>query len=149
MSPSSIRLLKVATLILLAAAIGAGAGWLLPTAYQKLRGTSAAATYVRSGDYSLYFAGRGEPIIVFSTSWCPVCRATRHFLDQQGVAYFDMDIETDARHAALYATLGVDVIPVIMMHDKMLPGSDESTLHDWIVGLKQKGNADAPVSRNN
>ncbi len=33
-------------------------------------------------------------LIVYSSSWCPDCRVAKRFLDQHGVAYKEIDIET-------------------------------------------------------
>lgn len=136
MNATATRLAKAVSLTVLAAVIGAGAGWLAPTLYGKI-GTATTTATVRHGDYSRFFVNRDESLVLFTAAWCPVCRHTRNFLDQHGIAYTDMDIEADAGHAALYETLGVDVIPVIMTREKMLPGFDEDTISGWLTELRQ------------
>ena len=36
---------------------------------------------------------------IYSTSWCAFCRAEKKYLDTQGVAYEDVNVETDAKAA--------------------------------------------------
>ncbi|MEM7483105.1 MAG: glutaredoxin family protein [Acidobacteriota bacterium] len=42
-----------------------------------------------------------QKITVYSTTWCADCRRTKAFLDQQGVAYREIDIEQDEAAAEL------------------------------------------------
>lgn len=132
--------LAKAGLVLLAvcvgASVGTGIGWLLPTLHTALRGDAHGQAAIREADFSVYFTRRQESVLMFSTSWCPVCRRAREFFDAQGIAYHDMDIEADAHNSKLYDTLGVDVIPVIMVRNKMLTGFDEGTLRTWITELR-------------
>ena len=34
-------------------------------------------------------------IKIYSTTWCAFCKAEKHWLDEQGVKYTDVNIETD------------------------------------------------------
>ena len=41
-----------------------------------------------------------KPIIVYSTTRCPDCKAAKGYLDRLGVAYEEVNIETDPAAAA-------------------------------------------------
>ena len=40
-------------------------------------------------------APSGPPIIVYSTRWCPDCFRVKSFLKERGVAFEEIDIESD------------------------------------------------------
>ena len=39
-------------------------------------------------------------VLVYSTSWCPDCRAAKRFLDSHGIAYTEIDIDRDEAASA-------------------------------------------------
>ncbi len=49
--------------------------------------------------YALLAARRRVSITMYSTSWCGVCRSARAYMDAEGIAYVDHDVEADARAA--------------------------------------------------
>ncbi|MDB5178524.1 MAG: Glutaredoxin-like protein YruB family [Patescibacteria group bacterium] len=38
-------------------------------------------------------------VTIYSTSWCGFCRAEKRFLDEKGVPYQDLNVETDPKAA--------------------------------------------------
>ena len=40
------------------------------------------------------FTGPMTPVIVYSTTWCPWCDRAKALLDARGIAYDDVNIET-------------------------------------------------------
>jgi glutaredoxin len=59
-------------------------------------------------------------IKIFSTSWCAFCRAEKRFLDDKGIKYEDVDVETDeaAAHEMVHLSgqMGVP-FTLITKHD--------------------------------
>ncbi|MCZ7679321.1 MAG: glutaredoxin family protein [Sandaracinaceae bacterium] len=49
--------------------------------------------------YALRAARRRVRITMYSTSWCGYCRRARAYMDAEGIAYVEHDVEADARAA--------------------------------------------------
>jgi len=56
-----------------------------------------------------------EPIIMYTTSWCPDCRYAKAFLKERGVAYREVNIEQDeaAEEIVLQANNGLRKVPTL------------------------------------
>lgn len=56
-------------------------------------------------------------ITVYSTSWCPDCRASKRFLSKHGVPYDEVDIEQVADGAAVVKRInnGMRRVPTILI----------------------------------
>ena len=73
-------------------------------------------------------------VIMYSTSWCGVCTRARSFMQQNGVAFVEKDIEKDRDAAAELAkkkrAQGVNSngVPVFDIKGKLLPGFDPNRL---------------------
>lgn len=80
------------------------------------------------------------PVTMYSTTWCGVCRKARAFLDAQGIAYTDKDIEKDpaaARELGEKArAAGVDAsgVPVFDVGGTLMPGFDGDRLLALVRG---------------
>ena len=95
----------------------------------KITGTSTAA-------------GSGNEVVMYSASWCGVCRKAKRLLDQWGVRFVEKDIEASRSAqqelAAKAASAGIQPngVPVIDVAGVLLQGLDEATLKSV---LEQKG----------
>jgi len=56
-----------------------------------------------------------EPVILYTTSWCPDCWRAKHFLKARGVAYREVNIEEDesAEEIVLKANDGRRKVPTL------------------------------------
>lgn len=71
---------------------------------------------------------------IFSTTWCQFCKAEKHFLDEKGVAYDDVNVETDPTAAdemvKMSGQMGVPV--TLITHDDdskvLIIGFDQARL---------------------
>lgn len=56
-----------------------------------------------------------QPIIMYTTSWCPDCWRAKHFLKARGVAYREVNIEDDeaAEEIVLKANEGRRKVPTL------------------------------------
>jgi glutaredoxin len=53
---------------------------------------------------------------LYATSWCPDCRRTRQFLDEQGVAYTETNIDADPTAASeVISRVGKRAIPQLVI----------------------------------
>jgi len=67
-------------------------------------------------------------VLVYSTSWCPDCRAAKRFLDSHGIAYTEIDIDRDeAASAEVVRRVGKRAIPQLVIDGEWfqpyVPGS--------------------------
>jgi mycoredoxin len=58
-------------------------------------------------------------ITLYSTWWCGYCRRLRRQLDHEGIRYVEVDIEADARAAAVVARIngGNHTVPTLVFED--------------------------------
>lgn len=75
-----------------------------------------------------------DRIVLYSASWCSYCRKTRQWLEQQGIAFVERDIEND-EHAArtlqakcMMAKIACNGVPVIDWRGRLIQGYDLKTL---------------------
>jgi mycoredoxin len=56
-----------------------------------------------------------DPIIMYTTRWCPDCWRAKHFLKARGVAYREVNIEEDeaAEEIVLKANKGSRKVPTL------------------------------------
>jgi len=61
-----------------------------------------------------------EPIVIYSTMWCPDCRRAKSFLQERGVAFREVNIEDDpdAEDLVLRVNNGRRKVPTIQVGDR-------------------------------
>jgi mycoredoxin len=61
-----------------------------------------------------------EPIIIYSTGWCPDCRRAKSFLKDRGVEFREVNIEEDheAEEVVLRANHGRRKVPTLKVGDR-------------------------------
>ncbi len=80
-------------------------------------------------------------IVLYSTSWCPHCKAVKEYFTQANIPFINRDVELDS--AALhdltekYQSQGVPVI--VIGHDqKILKGFDRETFEKALKEVQQR-----------
>ena len=64
-------------------------------------------------------------VVIYSTSWCSVCKNAKRFMDSKGIKYREVDVEKSAEGAAEYRQQGGDgSVPLIVIGDKKVKGFD-------------------------
>jgi len=60
-----------------------------------------------------------NPILVYSTTWCPDCKRAKKFFGEQRLPYVNIDIEEDAKAMALVEKInqGKRIVPTIIFPD--------------------------------
>lgn len=60
-----------------------------------------------------------QPILVYSTTWCPDCKRAKKFFGEQRLAYVNIDIEEDAEAMAFVEKInqGKHIVPTIVFPD--------------------------------
>jgi len=85
-------------------------------------------------------AFRATPIVMFSTTWCPVCQRARAFLDANGLSRDERDVDRDERaNAELKRLTGKGSVPTFVVDGVLLkPGFSEESLTSAIVASVEK-----------
>lgn len=79
-------------------------------------------------------AAKVPTITMYSASWCGVCRKARAFMDAEGIAYVEKDIEKDPgaqaelRKKAQAAGIQANGVPVFDIGGKLMSGFDPDAL---------------------
>lgn len=62
----------------------------------------------------------GEPITMYTTTWCPDCVRAKYFLKQRGVAYREVNIEEDetAEAIVIRANHGKRKVPTLKVGER-------------------------------
>jgi len=68
-------------------------------------------------------------VVMYSASWCAVCRKARKYFRQRGIAFTEYDIERSAKGRREYNKLGARGVPVILVGDKRLNGFTEKAFN--------------------
>ncbi len=79
----------------------------------------------------------GQPeVVLYATSWCGYCQATREFFNANGIEYIELDIERSADAARGHRELGGGGVPLIVVGDTVIHGFNQPelrrTLKPWL-----------------
>ncbi len=79
-------------------------------------------------------------IVIYTTSWCPDCRAAKRFLDEKGIAYEEVDIEKnpDAASRVMELNNGMKIVPTLDIEGKVVIG-DKFNPAKFEAELKEAG----------
>ena len=77
------------------------------------------------------------PITIYTTSWCPYCRAAKALLDRKGAAYEEIDVEAkpELRRTMSERAGGRTSVPQIFIGGQHVGGSDDLHALDARGGL--------------
>jgi glutaredoxin len=89
---------------------------------------------------AIQVAFRATPIVMFSTTWCPVCERARAFLDANGLSRDERDVDRDERaRDELERLTGKGSIPTFVVDGVLLkPGFSETSLMRAVVASVEK-----------
>jgi len=102
--------------------------WLGKPVWQGKAGAAATARQ----------AAEQPEVVLYATTWCGYCVATREFFVANGIAYTELDIEkTSAGHEG-HRRLGGNGVPLIVVGDEVIRGYNEgalrASLKPWMKG---------------
>ncbi len=66
----------------------------------------------------------GKRIVIYTTTWCPDCRAAKKFLQAKGLAYEEIDIEKnpDAAEIVMRLNDGMKKVPTLDVGGRIVSG---------------------------
>jgi glutaredoxin len=67
---------------------------------------------------------RSGEVILYSTAWCGYCTQARNFMNAQGIAFSEQDIEKSASARQAYDALGGRGVPVLNVKGTVIHGYD-------------------------
>jgi glutaredoxin len=71
----------------------------------------------------------GQPeVVLYATSWCGYCAATREFFAANGIEYTELDIERNPAAQQEHRELGGGGVPVIVVGDTVIHGFNQPEL---------------------
>lgn len=73
-------------------------------------------------------AARSDQVVLFSTSWCGYCRKARQYLNQNGIAHVEYDIEKSSEGKRRFAALGGRGVPLILVGNEQIRGWNPAAL---------------------
>ena len=66
-----------------------------------------------------------KPVTIYTATWCAFCHAAKQYLDQKGIKYTDLDVESDpANGTAAVEKSGQRGIPVLDIGGDIIVGFD-------------------------
>ena len=87
-------------------------------------------------------------VTIYTTSWCPYCRAAKDLLTNKGVAFEEIDVErTPGARSEMVARSGRTSVPQIFAGERHLGGCDDLYALDGAGKLDALLTAGAESSR--
>jgi glutaredoxin-like YruB-family protein len=74
-------------------------------------------------DYEVAAARRRVPVVMYSTSWCGVCKRARKYFEEKRIAFEELDVDEDSSARAEYVLLNPRrSVPTIKIGDEVVVG---------------------------
>jgi glutaredoxin len=64
----------------------------------------------------------GKRAIMYSASWCGVCKKAKRYFEENGITYTEYDVEKSAKGEAEFKRLGAKGVPVILVGNRRMNG---------------------------
>ncbi|MGE0485128.1 MAG: glutaredoxin family protein [Gammaproteobacteria bacterium] len=74
-----------------------------------------------------------DTVIVLTASWCGYCRAARRWLQAEGIAHCEYDIETTTEGRQGFAALPHRVVPVFLIRSDTLYGFNRTEVEQTLI----------------
>jgi glutaredoxin len=66
--------------------------------------------------------GTDNRVVMYSATWCGVCRKAKRYFEAENIPYTEYDVETSAKGKRDYRRLGARGVPVILVGGQRLNG---------------------------
>ncbi len=67
-----------------------------------------------------------KDVVIYSTTWCGICKRAKAYFEEQGIAYDEFDIEKGAKGKRDYARMRGRGVPIILVGDQRMDGFDQA-----------------------
>ncbi len=76
-------------------------------------------------------------VVIYTTTYCPYCRAAKALLDSKGVEYEEIDLTKDpTAKRRIMEEMGWRTVPIILINGNLIGG------YDQLQGLEREGKLD-------
>jgi glutaredoxin len=72
--------------------------------------------------YDTSYLDVGKKVVMYSASWCGVCKKARRYFESEGIRYMEYDVENSTRGKAEFRKLGGKGVPVILVGKQRMNG---------------------------
>jgi glutaredoxin len=72
--------------------------------------------------YEALTTDAGPAVVMYSASWCGVCKKARRYFAERGIKYTEYDIENSAKAKTEFKKLGAKGVPVILVGNRRMNG---------------------------
>lgn len=111
-------------LIILSVSIGLGFG--ASAFFKKL---SKSNPHEEISDFNLGVEGK---VVMYSTSWCPVCKRARTYFKTNNISYIEYDIETTNKGKEDYKKMEGRGVPIFIIGKTKINGFEVSLLKKYL-----------------
>ncbi len=71
-----------------------------------------------------------EQVVMYATDWCPYCEKARQFMDNNGIEYYEYDIEKSSEGHRQYKSLGGNGVPLLVVNGEVIKGFSAGLIRD-------------------
>jgi glutaredoxin len=64
----------------------------------------------------------GKKVVMYSASWCGVCKRARRYFEEKGIKFTEYDVENSVKGRAEFKRLGANGVPVILVGKQRMNG---------------------------
>jgi glutaredoxin len=64
----------------------------------------------------------GKKVVMYSASWCRVCKQARRYFEENGIRFAEYDVETSEQGKSGFQELGAKGVPVILVGNRRMNG---------------------------
>lgn len=79
-------------------------------------------------------SANSKEVVMYSATWCGVCKKAKAYFEAEGIAYKDYDIENSRKGRSDYKKLKGTGVPIIMVDDERLNGFSRGRFEDAYKG---------------
>jgi glutaredoxin len=77
-------------------------------------------------------------VVLYATSWCSYCEATRSFFQENQIKFTEYDIENSSFGKDEHRRLGGNGVPLVVIGDQVIHGYNEASMREslrpWLKG---------------
>lgn len=81
-----------------------------------------------------YTAAHGGKVVLYATDWCGYCAKARKLMKNNGIEYYEYDIEKSVEGNRQYKELGGNGVPVLVIGNEVVHGYDPQLILELAGG---------------
>jgi glutaredoxin 3 len=122
------KILSVIFILLIAATLGLGAGYLVQHNPFVERASNNVGATVKTGNFTEIQARVDSQVVLYTISTCPYCKRAKELLAERGVRYAELPLDTSLAAREEAKSLGATQVPFILIGNNSIEGFDETKM---------------------